>query len=106
MAQSFVDSKIQAGKVTVFLKPSCPYCVRAEGLLKKYKFKPGYLQIIDISHHELMNKIQDYLMQLTGERTVPRVFIGEKSVGGCSDVTELESSGQLQPMIQAIGALQ
>ncbi|KAJ1208568.1 hypothetical protein NDU88_003952 [Pleurodeles waltl] len=106
MAKSFVDSKIQVGKVTVFLKPSCPFCVRAEGLLKKYNFLPGHLQIIDISRHELMSDIQDYLLQLTGERTVPRIFIGEKCVGGCSNVTELEKSGQLQPMIQEIGALQ
>ncbi|XP_069483753.1 glutaredoxin-1 [Ambystoma mexicanum] len=106
MAQSFVDSKIQKGKVTVFLKPSCPYCVRAECLLKKFKIKPDHLVLVDISAHEAMNSIQDYLLQLTGERTVPRIFLGDKCVGGCSDVTALDNSGKLEPMIQAIGALQ
>lgn len=70
MAQQFVQTKITGGKVVVFLKPSCPYCVMAQRVFSEYKFKPGHLECVDISGHSDMAKIQDYLMELTGARTV------------------------------------
>ncbi|XP_029428840.1 glutaredoxin-1 [Rhinatrema bivittatum] len=105
MAQHFVVSKIKADKVCVFLKPTCSYCVSAKGILTKYGFKPGHLEFVDISGMELMDNIQDYFLQTTGERTVPRVYIGEKCIGGCSDLTSLYDNGKLEVMLQSIGAL-
>lgn len=70
MAQQFVQAKITGGKVVVFLKPACPYCVMAQRVFSEYKFKPGHLECVDISGHSDMDKIQDYLMELTGARTV------------------------------------
>ena len=49
--------------------------------------------------------IQDALLAKTGGRTVPRVFIGGKFVGGGSEVKELQDSNQLVPLLQAAGAL-
>ncbi|KAL2099591.1 hypothetical protein ACEWY4_003985 [Coilia grayii] len=106
MAQEFVKAQIKGDKVVVFLKPSCPYCVLAKDVLSKYKLKSGHLDFIDISGEDDMNGIQDYLKQITGARTVPRVFIGEKCVGGGSDVAELDKCGKLEGMLQSIGALQ
>ncbi|XP_041916627.1 glutaredoxin-1 [Alosa alosa] len=106
MAQEFVKAQIKGGKVVVFSKPSCPYCVMAKDVLSKYKFKTGHLDIIDISGRSDMSDIQDYLKQITGGRTVPRVFIGEKCVGGGSDVAELDKCGKLEGMLQSMGALQ
>lgn len=54
----------------VFLKPRCPYCLTAQEVLSEYNFKPGHLECVDISGHSDMDKIQDYLMELTGARTV------------------------------------
>ncbi|MEE6517698.1 hypothetical protein FKM82_028065 [Ascaphus truei] len=105
MAQMFVESKLKACKVTMFEKPSCPFCVKAKDILQKYTFKDGHLEIVSISNHELMESIQDYFLQKTGARTVPRIYIGEKCIGGCSDLTPLDSSGQLKNMLQSIGAL-
>ncbi|XP_073727519.1 glutaredoxin-1 [Misgurnus anguillicaudatus] len=102
----FVKAQIKGDKVVVFLKPSCPYCVLAKNVLSKYKFKDGRLDFIDISGRDDMGNIQDCLQQITGGRTVPRVFIGEKCIGGGSDVEGLHNSGQLEGMLQAIGALQ
>lgn len=70
MAQQFVQTKITGGKVVVFLKPTCPYCVMAQRVFSEYKFKPGHLECVDISGHSDMDKIQDYFMELTGARTV------------------------------------
>ncbi|KAL7854063.1 hypothetical protein AOLI_G00209070 [Acnodon oligacanthus] len=106
MAQEFVKAKIKGDKVVVFLKPTCPYCVQARDVLAKYKFKEGHLEFIDISGRDDMGSIQDYLQQITGARTVPRVFIGEECIGGGSDVSELDRSAKLAGMLQKIGALQ
>lgn len=106
MAKAFVDAKVKGDKVVVFLKPRCPYCVMAKEVLSKYSFKPGHLECVDISGRGDMDSLQDYFLELTGERTVPRVFIGEECIGGGSDVTALHDSGKLEGMLKATGALQ
>ncbi|KAG5201113.1 hypothetical protein MG293_015765 [Ovis ammon polii] len=78
MAQAFVNSKIQSGKVVVFINPTCPYCTRTQELLSQLPFKQGLLEFVDITASGDTNEIQDYLQQLTGARTVPQVFIGIK----------------------------
>ncbi|KAM9408976.1 glutaredoxin-1 [Pholidichthys leucotaenia] len=106
MAQEFVQATIKKDKVVVFTKPTCNYCILAKDVLSKYKFKPGLVEYVDISVRSDMSSLQDYFLQLTGARTVPRVFIGEECVGGGSDVKELEENGQLQDKLACIGALQ
>ncbi|CAL8380972.1 unnamed protein product [Boreogadus saida] len=106
MAQQFVETTVKGDKVVMFMKPTCSYCITAKDVLSKYKFKPGHLECIDISKRSDMAKMQDYFLEITGARTVPRVFIGEDCVGGGSDLAELDQSGKLQGMLQTIGALQ
>lgn len=101
----FVTAKIKGDKVVVFSKPTCPYCQMAVQTLKQYSFKEGCLDIVDISSLSNMSHIQDYLHQLTGARTVPRVFIGEECVGGGTDVLSLHKTGQLEGKLRAISAL-
>lgn len=80
MAQKFVQAKIKGDKVVLFIKPTCPYCVLAQDVLSKYKFKPGHLEHIDISGHSDMDSMQDYFLELTGARTVIKgVTCGESS---------------------------
>ncbi|XP_071351618.1 glutaredoxin-1 [Trachinotus anak] len=106
MAQEFVQAKIRGDKVVLFIKPTCSFCVTAKDVLSKYKFKPGHLEFVDISGRGDMDSMQDYFLELTGARTVPRVFIGEECVGGGSDVAALDRSGKLKGMLESIGALQ
>ncbi|TEA35647.1 hypothetical protein DBR06_SOUSAS29110005 [Sousa chinensis] len=105
MAQAFVNSKIQPGKVVVFIIPTCPYCRRAQELLSQLPFKQGLLEL-DITAHGDTNDIQDYLQQLTGARTVPRVFIGKECIGGCSDLVNMHEKGELLTRLKQIRALQ
>ncbi|XP_051269692.1 glutaredoxin-1 [Dicentrarchus labrax] len=105
MAQQFVDTKIKGDKVVLFMKPTCSYCIMAKDVLSKYKFKPGHLEYIDISGRSDMDSLQDYFLELTGARTVPRVFIGEECIGGGSDVVALHKSGKLEGMLKSIGAM-
>lgn len=106
MAEEFVKTQIKANKVVVFWKPSCSYCIMAKDVLSKYKLKKGHFDFIDISERSDMDSIQDHLRQITGARTVPRVFIGENCVGGGTDVAELDKCGKLEGMLQSVGALQ
>ncbi|XP_032654556.1 glutaredoxin-1 [Chelonoidis abingdonii] len=104
MAQKFVQSKIKSDKVAVFIKPNCRYCQDAVELLKKYSFKKGHLEFIDITTED-MDGIQDYFRQTTGAKTVPRVYIGEDCIGGYSDLAALEEQGKLSQKLKQIGAL-
>ncbi|XP_068598638.1 glutaredoxin-1 [Brachionichthys hirsutus] len=106
MAQQFVQAKIKGDRVVLFMKPTCSFCNMAKEVLSKYRFKPGHLEFIDISGRSDVGGVQDYLLELTGARTVPRVFIGEECVGGGSDVKALHEEGKLEGMLQCIGALQ
>lgn len=51
------------------------------------------------------DKIQDYLLQLTGGRSVPRVFIGGKFIGGGDDTVRMKKSGELQKLLADVGAV-
>ena len=106
MAQAFVNSKIQPGKVVVFIKPTCPYCRKTQELLSQLPFKQGLLEFVDITATSNTSEIQDYLEQLTGARTVPRVFIGQECIGGCTDLVNMHERGELLTRLKQIGALQ
>lgn len=82
MAQAFVNSKIQPGKVVVFIKPTCPFCRKTQELLSQLPFKEGLLEFVDITATSDTNEIQDYLQQLTGARTVSRGFHSEGWIKG------------------------
>ncbi|XP_061478634.1 glutaredoxin-1 [Rhineura floridana] len=105
MAQQFVNSKLAPNKVVVFAKKTCPYCRKAIELLEELNLKPGHLEIVDLATQRDMAAIQDYLLEITGARTVPRVFIGEKCIGGFSELDALHRSGKLKPTLEKIGAL-
>ncbi|XP_059132367.1 glutaredoxin-1 [Peromyscus eremicus] len=106
MAQEFVNCKIQPGKVVVFIKPTCPYCQETQEILRQLPFKQGFLEFVDITATNNTSEIQDYLQQLTGARTVPRVFIGKDCIGGCSDLIKMQKNGELMTRLKQIGALQ
>nr|WP_297529904.1 glutaredoxin 3 [uncultured Roseateles sp.] len=74
----------------------CPYCVRAKHLLKQR----GVSQIEEV-RVDLDPSQRDAMIQQTGRRTVPQIFIGETHVGGCDDLIALDQRGGLQPLLQA-----
>jgi glutaredoxin 3 len=74
----------------------CPYCVRAKSLLKQR----GVDQIEEV-RVDLDPSQRDSMIQLTGRRTVPQIFIGDTHVGGCDDLIALDLRGGLQPLLQA-----
>ncbi|XP_065903303.1 uncharacterized protein [Dysidea avara] len=103
MAKALVEEQIKNNKVMVFSKSYCPFCTMAKDALKAAGLKEFGLMEIENRGDEAA--IQDALLAKTGGRTVPRVFIGGKFVGGGSEVKELQDSNQLVPLLQAAGAL-
>ena len=81
-------------KVTMYCTEVCPYCVRAEQLLKKR----GVTEIEKI-RIDLLPEQRDIMMAKTGRRTVPQIYIGERHVGGFDDMAELDSQGGLIPLL-------
>jgi glutaredoxin 3 len=84
-----------APNVRMYATGVCPYCVRAEALLKR----KGIEQIEKI-RIDLDPQRRDEMMQLTGRRTVPQIFIGDYHVGGCDDLYALDHDGKLDPLLK------
>lgn len=80
--------------VKMYTTAVCPYCIRAKQLLKS----KGVEQIEEI-RIDLDAAARDFMMQTTGRRTVPQIFIGEAHVGGCDDLMALDAKGGLLPLL-------
>ena len=80
--------------VTMYTTQVCPFCVRAKALLKQR----GVEQINEI-RIDLDAAQRQQMMESTGRRTVPQIFIGETHVGGCDDLIALDQRGGLLPLL-------
>ncbi len=81
--------------VKMFTTAVCPYCVRAKQVLKAR----GVEQIEEIRIDT--DPVQrQHMMEITGRRTVPQIFIGTTHVGGCDDLMALDARGELLPLLQ------
>jgi glutaredoxin 3 len=83
-------------KVVMYSTAVCPYCQRAEMLLKS----KGVTEIEKI-RIDLDPAQRDLMMQKTGRRTVPQIFIGDRHVGGFDDLAALDRDGGLVPLLSA-----
>lgn len=80
--------------VRMYATAVCPYCVRAEQLL----IRRGVTGVEKI-RIDLDSARRDEMMNLTGRRTVPQIFIDDYHVGGCDDLFELDRSGKLESLL-------
>ena len=81
--------------VTMYTTQVCPFCVRAKALLKQR----GVAEIEEI-RIDLDAAARQRMMETTGRRTVPQIFIGQTHVGGCDDLIALDQRGGLMPLLQ------
>eukprot|EP01070_Trichotokara_eunicae_P010186 Trichotokara_eunicae@DN6273_c0_g1_i10.p1 len=101
-ARKRIEVEIAQNKVVMYQKGHCPYCHIAIDAFKEIGVE--FLNV-EISRRKDMNAIQDVMIALTGGRTVPRVFIGGKFIGGGNETVALLKSGKLKEMCLAAGAL-
>ncbi len=85
--------------VKMYTTQVCPFCVRAKMLLKQR----GVDRIEEV-RVDLDPAQRATMMEITGRRTVPQIFIGETHVGGCDDLIALDQRGALAPLLQGSGA--
>jgi glutaredoxin 3 len=97
----YIQKQITEHPVFVFSKTTCPYCKMAKEALDK----TGVDYVVEeIEDRPDCNKLQDVFAKITGGRTVPRVFIGGKCVGGGSETYSLYNKGELVPVLKEAGA--
>ena len=82
--------------VRMYTTEVCPFCLRAKALLKQR----GVTEIDEI-RIDLDPEQRAAMMERTGRRTVPQIFIGETHVGGCDDLIALDQRGGLTPLLAA-----
>jgi glutaredoxin 3 len=82
--------------ITIYTKGWCPYCSAAKKLLSE---KGADFTEIDIEKKPEARA--EMIQKAKGRSTVPQIFIGEKHVGGCDDLYDLDDRGQLEPLLQA-----
>ena len=81
--------------VKMYTTAVCPYFIRAKSILKTKGVEK--IEEIRIDQDQAAMK---HMMEITGKRTVPQIFIGNTHVGGCDDLMALDSAGSLVPMLQ------
>ncbi len=82
--------------VKIYTTGSCPYCIHAKQLLKQR----GVAELNEI-RVDLQPDERQTMMQITGRRSVPQIFIGATHVGGCDDLVALDGKGGLMPLLNA-----
>jgi glutaredoxin 3 len=85
--------------VKMYTTAVCPYCIRAKQILKSKGVEKIEEIRIDMQPDERMK-----MMEITGRRTVPQIFIGDTHVGGCDDLVALDGRGGLMPLLNGASA--
>lgn len=81
-------------EIVIYTKDYCPYCVKAKGLLTR---KGKSFKEIDVTNNEAL--VNEMIEKSGGRKTVPQIFIGGKSIGGCDDLYALDKDGKLDTML-------
>lgn len=82
-------------QVVVYRTRFCPYCVRAVRLLER---RGVAFEAIDVSGDPAR---REWLREVSGQHTVPQIFINERPIGGFSELSALERSGELDALLAA-----
>jgi glutaredoxin 3 len=83
--------------VKMYTTAVCPYCLQAKRILKSKGVEHIEEVRIDVNPEE-----RTKMMEVTGRRTVPQIFIGSIHVGGCDDLVALDGKGELIPLLNAV----
>lgn len=82
--------------VKMYTTAVCPYCIRAKQILKSKG-----VELIDEIRVDQQPEARMAMMEMTGRRTVPQIFIGDTHVGGCDELVALDGRGGLLPLLHA-----
>lgn len=91
-----IEQLVSSHKVQIFSKSYCPFCRRAKGIFDAEGISYEALELDQIANGA---EFQSTLAAMTGQRTVPSVWINGKFVGGSDKVAELQSRGKLSSLV-------
>jgi len=97
----YIQLQIRKHPVIMFSKPSCIYCQMAKKVLDGTGVE---YEVEEIDSRSDCDKLQDIFAKITGAKTVPRVFVGGKCLGGGTEVYSMHNQGKLVPLLQEAGA--
>ncbi len=83
--------------VKMYTTQVCPFCIRAKALLKQRG-----VDSIEEVRVDLLPAERERMVQLSGRRSVPQIFIGDTHVGGCDELLALDQRGGLVPLLQSV----
>ncbi|CAK9320716.1 unnamed protein product [Citrullus colocynthis] len=93
---AFVQNVIYSNRIAMFSKSYCPYCLGAKRIFSELHEKPF---VVELDLRDDGSQIQSVLLDLTGKRTVPQIFVNGKHIGGSDDLKAVVASGQLQKLL-------
>ncbi|KAJ6965737.1 glutaredoxin-like [Populus alba x Populus x berolinensis] len=102
MAMNKAKELVSTNSVVVFSKTHCPFCVKVKELLNQLGAK---YTAVELDTEKDGSDIQSALLEWTGQRTVPNVFIGGNHIGGCDKTTGMHQEGKLVPLLADAGAV-
>ncbi|CAM0148556.1 unnamed protein product [Urochloa decumbens] len=95
-----VKKTVADNPVVIYSKSWCSYCMEVKTLFKRIGVQP---HVIELDHLGAQGpQLQKVLERLTGQSTVPNVFIGGKHIGGCTDTVKLHRKGELASMLSEL----
>ncbi|KAF3689428.1 Thioredoxin reductase 3 [Channa argus] len=94
--KSRIQQLIDSNPVVVFSKSYCPFCLKVKDLFKELKVE---CSVVELDLIENGTNYQEMLLEMTGQKTVPNVFINKKHVGGCDKTMQAHKDGSLQQLL-------
>jgi len=94
--KSEIKELIDGNKIMIFSKTTCPYCTKVKELFKSLGLEVHALELDKIDNGA---DIQQTLAEMSGQKTVPSVYIGGQHIGGCDSTLKLHTENKLLPMI-------
>jgi len=88
---------MSVARIRMYSTRICPYCVRAEQLLAKKGIPPDQIEKIRVDEHP---EQREEMARITGRRSVPQIFIGDRHVGGFDELAELDVDGELDSLLR------
>ncbi|XP_066554463.1 thioredoxin reductase 3 [Amia ocellicauda] len=97
--KSRIEDLIESNQVLVFSKSYCPYCIQVKGLFTdlNVNFHAVELDLMDNGAN-----FQEMLLEMTGQKTVPNVFVNKTHIGGCDKTIQAHKDGMLQKLLEEV----
>jgi len=100
VAKDVVEKAIANNQIAFFSQPWCPYCAKAKALLKN-EYSDAQVEILELDERDDGADIKAYLIEKTGQSSVPNIFINKQHIGGNDKLQAAHKEGKLKNLLAA-----